>query len=240
MWEKLERSTFPQKSMPTAKFAAPVLFAERVRNFRRERGISASTLAAISRNALHLIENKAANAQLSTVERLSIALDVDPCDFFRPGKSTVSPYLRTRLLQQTVATNIARLREQSRMAGTNSQQGEFVKAVGLAVLMATFTPAAFAAGYKEVWNPPEARATAPHRVTDAHKLAAHRDVVPHTVKVHARRATPSAPKLVAKQSKMQKTVPAREPDMSEIPRQLTPEGNVLRVDAHDSYVKVAR
>jgi hypothetical protein len=56
---------------------------------------------------------------------------------------------------------------------------------------------------------------------------------PHTLKVHARRATPSAPELMAKQRKMQKSGPAREPDMSEIPRQLTPEGNVLRVDAHD-------
>jgi transcriptional regulator with XRE-family HTH domain len=129
MWEKFEGSAIPQKSMPTAKLAAPVLFAERVRNFRKERGISASTLssaAAISRNTLHLIENKAVNAQLSTVERLSIALDVDPCDFFRPGTSTASPYQRTRLLQQTVATNIARLREQSRMS-----QESLVRATGL-------------------------------------------------------------------------------------------------------------
>ncbi|MFM0029103.1 MULTISPECIES: helix-turn-helix domain-containing protein [Paraburkholderia] len=112
--------------MPTAKLAAPVLFARGVRNFRKERGISSSSLsssAGISRNTLHLIENKAANAQLSTVERLSIALDVDPCDFFRPGKSTVSPYQRTRLLQQTVAANIARLREQSRIAWNGHRAG---------------------------------------------------------------------------------------------------------------------
>jgi transcriptional regulator with XRE-family HTH domain len=115
--------------MPTAKLAAPVLFAEHVRNFRKERGISASTLssaAAISRNTLHLIENKAVNAQLSTVERLSIALDVDPCDFFGPATSTASPFKRTRLLQQTVATNIVRLRLRSRMS-----QEALVRATGL-------------------------------------------------------------------------------------------------------------
>jgi hypothetical protein len=39
-----------------------------------------------------------------------------------------------------------------------------VKRIGLAVLMATLTPAVYAAGYTEVCNPPEARATAPHRV----------------------------------------------------------------------------
>ena len=116
-----------------------------------------------------------------------------------------------------------------------------MKRIGLVILMATFAPAAFAAeGYTEVWNPPEARATAPHRVRAAHKLAVHRHVVPHAVKVQARRAPTSAPKLMAKQRHMQEVVPANEPDMSEIPRQLTPEGNVLRVDSRNMSAEVTR
>jgi hypothetical protein len=127
------------------------------------------------------------------------------------------------------------------VAETNSRQGEVVKRIGLALLTAALAPAAFAeGGYTEVWNPPEARATAPHGVRAAHKLAVHRHVVLHTMKVHARRATPSAPKLVAKQSKMQKTMPADEPDTPEIPRQLTPEGNVLRVTGRGASAEVAR
>jgi hypothetical protein len=125
------------------------------------------------------------------------------------------------------------------VAETNAWQGEHVRRIGLAVLMTTLAPAVYAAGaYTEVWNPPEARATAPHRVSAAHKLAVHRHVVPHAVKVHARRTPISAPKLVAKQNYVQKVLPTDEPDMSEIPRQLTPEGNVLRVDSRGISAEV--
>ncbi|RDJ98535.1 hypothetical protein DLM46_32935 [Paraburkholderia lacunae] len=107
--------------------------------------------------------------------------------------------------------------------------------------MMTLASTAFAAGvYTEVWNPPEARATAPHRASPAHKLAVHRHAVPHAVKVNARRAPTSAPKLMAKQSNLQKPVPPEEPDMSEIPRQITPEGNVLRVDSRGIAAEVSR
>ena len=115
-----------------------------------------------------------------------------------------------------------------------------MKSIGLAVLMATLTPAVYAAGYTEVWNPPESRATAPHRVDAARKLAVHRHVVAHAVKVHARHTPASAPRLLAKQSHIQKTEPTDEPDMSEIPRQLTPEGNVLRVDSRGMSAEVTR
>jgi hypothetical protein len=126
------------------------------------------------------------------------------------------------------------------VAETNSRQGEVVKRIGLALLTAALAPAAFAAGsYSEVWNPPEARANAPHGVSAAHKLAVHRHVVPHAMKVHARRAPTSAPRLMAKQSKMHKTLPTGEPDMSEIPRQITPEGNVLRVTGRGASAEVA-
>lgn len=116
-----------------------------------------------------------------------------------------------------------------------------MKRIGLALLTAVLSPNAFAAGgYNEVWNPPEARATAPHRVSAAHKLAVHRHVVPQTMKVHARRAPTSAPRLMAKQSKMHKTLPTGAPDMAEIPRQITPEGNVLRVDSRSIAAEVSR
>ncbi|PMS30392.1 hypothetical protein C0Z16_15230 [Paraburkholderia rhynchosiae] len=107
--------------------------------------------------------------------------------------------------------------------------------------MATLAPATFAAGtYSEVWNPPEARGTMPKHVRATRKVSSHRRVITHTVKVHARRAPTPAPKLMAKQRNMQEPVPATEPDISDIPRQITPEGNVLRVTAHGAEAKVAR
>lgn len=105
------------------------LFAARVRNFRKDRGLTAgilSSAAGISRNTLHLIENKAANAQLSTIERLSISLDVDPCDFFLEHQPTRSSYGRIYPLQLVVATNIAKLR-----AGKLISQEGLVHATGL-------------------------------------------------------------------------------------------------------------
>lgn len=108
-------------------------------------------------------------------------------------------------------------------------------------LVLTVASSALADGkYVEVWNPPEARATAPHRVSAAHKLAVHRHIVPHAVKVHARRALRFAPKLMAKQGHMQHAVPADTPGMSETPRQMTPEGNVLRVTARGTAGEVTR
>ncbi|MBC8752160.1 hypothetical protein F6X42_38695 [Paraburkholderia sp. WC7.3b] len=116
-----------------------------------------------------------------------------------------------------------------------------MKRIGLALLMATLAPAAFATGtYSEVWNPPEARATMPKHVRATRKVASHRHVSPHSVNVHPRRALTPSPNLMAKQRNLQEAVPASEPDMSDIPRQITPEGNVLRVTAHGASVEVAR
>lgn len=116
-----------------------------------------------------------------------------------------------------------------------------MKKIGLALLVAAAAPSAFAVGtYAEVWNPPEARATTPRHVRAAHKFASHRHAVPRAVKVHARRALMPAPKLVAHERHMQEVAPANEPDMSEIPRQLTPEGNVLRVSSRGASAGVRR
>ena len=116
-----------------------------------------------------------------------------------------------------------------------------MKTAGLVVLMMAFASPAFATGvYREVWNPPEARATMPRRAGAARKLTVHRHVVAHAVKVHTRRAHASAPRLMAKQRHMPEVIPTNEPDTSEIPRQLTPEGNVLRVDSRGISVEVTR
>ena len=116
-----------------------------------------------------------------------------------------------------------------------------MKRIGFALLMATLAPAAFAAGtYTEVWNPPEARATMPTHVRATRKPAAHRHVVQHTVKVRMRRTPTWSARLMAKQRHMQEPAPATERGMSDIPRQITPEGNVLRVTAHGASAEVAR
>ncbi|MGF6773950.1 hypothetical protein P3T18_006464 [Paraburkholderia sp. GAS199] len=116
-----------------------------------------------------------------------------------------------------------------------------MKQIGLALMIAALSPVAFAAGsYTEVWNPPEARAAAPRRPGNLHRLATHRHASAHTVKFHARRAPASAPKLMVKQNRMQDAAPSTEPDMSDIPRQITPEGNVLRVTTHGATAQVTR
>lgn len=120
-------------------------------------------------------------------------------------------------------------------------KGESVRRLGLALLTAALAPTAFGAGtYSEVWNPPEARGTAPHRATALHKLAVRRHVALHPKKVNSRPTSAPASKLVAKQGNVPKTLPKDAPDMSEIPRQVTPEGNVLRVRGHALSARVVR
>nr|WP_251031558.1 hypothetical protein [Paraburkholderia strydomiana] len=108
-------------------------------------------------------------------------------------------------------------------------------------MTAALTPTAFGAGiYSEVWNPPEARATAPHTASALHKLAVRRHVALHAKKVYPRHTSAPASKLVATQGKVPRTLPKDEPDMSEIPRQVTPEGNVLRVGGHALSAHIVR
>ncbi|MFM0480603.1 hypothetical protein PQQ81_08735 [Paraburkholderia strydomiana] len=122
-----------------------------------------------------------------------------------------------------------------------TKQGEIVRKLGLVLLTAVLAPTAFGAGkYSEVWNPPEARATAPHTVTALHKLAVRRHVALHPRKVYSRRTSAPAPRLVAKKGSLPKTSPKDDPDMSQIPRQVTPEGNVLRVRGHALSAHVVR
>jgi hypothetical protein len=107
--------------------------------------------------------------------------------------------------------------------------------------MAAFAPAAFAAdGYTEIWNPPEARVSAPHRVRTVSKPVTRRHFAPHRAKFATRRPASSAAHLMAKQNAPQKTAPSGEPDMSNLPRLITPEGNVLRVRTDASSIGIVR
>ena len=116
-----------------------------------------------------------------------------------------------------------------------------MRRLGLALLTVALAPTAFGAGlYSEVWNPPEARATAPRRTTALHKPAMRRHVALHGKKAFSRRKSAPASRLVAKQGNAPRALPKNEPGMSEIPRQVTPEGNVLRVRGQAISAHVVR
>ena len=108
-----------------------------------------------------------------------------------------------------------------------------------AMLFAVASSGVAAEHYVEIWNPPEARASTPHRLSAARRPAPGKRVGPHTVTVHARRAPAPVTKLAAK-TETREIAPAHVPDMSEIPRQITPEGNVLRVDSRGATAEVTR
>jgi hypothetical protein len=74
----------------------------------------------------------------------------------------------------------------------------------------------------EIWNPPEARGASLHRSTATHMPTMHTRAVQHIVMTRTRR------------------MPAKTPDLSDIPRQITPEGNVLRVDSRNTTAEVTR
>ncbi|WP_168793303.1 hypothetical protein [Paraburkholderia aromaticivorans] len=93
--------------------------------------------------------------------------------------------------------------------------------------------------YVEVWNPPEAQAGKPHCAVVACRPAGSRHIVPHAVKARARPAPAPVARLVAKTDRRE-NVPVHARDMSEIPRQITPEGNVLRVDSRGITAEVTR
>jgi hypothetical protein len=112
--------------------------------------------------------------------------------------------------------------------------------LGLGALLFVSASAAMAGEhYVEVWNPPEARASMPHRAVVAHRLSGSRHIVPHAVKARARPAPAPLARFVAK-AERRDNAPVHAPDMSEIPRQITPEGNVLRVGSRGMRGEVTR
>ncbi|KAG8151088.1 hypothetical protein [Burkholderia catarinensis] len=145
-----------------------------------------------------------------------------------------------------------------------------VKLFGCGLLALTFASTGWAAErYVEVWNPPEARhphARPPAAHAGAGKSAEkHASATPKAaVKPHKRRVaqavkagshrppaaaaeTPAAPRPVAQPAPGRLTVmqPAG-PDTThalnaaDIPRQYTPDGNVLRVGTHNRSAEVTR
>ncbi|OUL88428.1 hypothetical protein CA602_11240 [Paraburkholderia hospita] len=86
--------------------------------------------------------------------------------------------------------------------------------------------------YVELWNPPEARI--------AHPSIAHKPVRRHRLAFHARESTArhtavaSIPTAV-RPAPESKTAGTPKPTFDAIPRQLTPEGNVLRVSGSQRF-----
>ncbi len=97
---------------------------------------------------------------------------------------------------------------------------------GLALCV--LTSSAVAAGhYVELWDPPEARGMT-HRVTPARRHLAHRRVR-HPAFARKQHVPEYSSNLALRQRAVSDGLRPRVPDITDIPRQLTPEGNVLRV-----------
>jgi hypothetical protein len=114
-----------------------------------------------------------------------------------------------------------------------------VRVFGCVLLLLGFTSSAFATQeYKEIWNPPEARGASLKHSATAHKPAKHIGGVQHIAKERAHRMP--TPKLAMKQSNAPAGAMAKAPDFYDIPRQITSEGNVLRVDSRNTTAEVTR
>ncbi|MFM0218126.1 helix-turn-helix domain-containing protein [Paraburkholderia caledonica] len=112
-----------------------------VRLLRTKKGISGDQFArdvGISRNTLFLIENKAANASLRTIERLAHTLGVEPASLLdsrskllthatQPGLRSALPQRAEGYLRELVASNIAHYRQQKGLT-----QQALVQAAGMA------------------------------------------------------------------------------------------------------------
>ncbi|WP_245254231.1 hypothetical protein [Paraburkholderia sp. LEh10] len=106
------------------------------------------------------------------------------------------------------------------------------------LFLAMGSPAFAGARYVEVWNPPEARSAMQSRQS-IYKTPKHRraDVrIAHHGLRH--RVVAAAPGPKASVTAVEHR--AHEPRYEDIPRQMTPEGNVLRVDGRHAQVEVER
>lgn len=125
-----------------------------------------------------------------------------------------------------------------------------MKRAGCGLCVLAFAASAYAGDhYVEVWNPPEARGTAPRTPATTQKS---RRNAPHVVptNVHRPVAPSTPPKLAAKPRAMPAPNAARRdgaeraaPDLSatpQIPRQITPEGNILQVGTRGHGIEVTR
>jgi hypothetical protein len=109
---------------------------------------------------------------------------------------------------------------------------------GTVILMGIASSATAGEHYVEIWNPPEARASAP-KPTTASKPAKRIHPAPRLAKTKV--AHPAAvPTVAARPRPTHVDLRHPAPDVTDIPRQITPEGNVLRVDGRNAHVQVAR
>ncbi|WP_326491196.1 helix-turn-helix domain-containing protein [Paraburkholderia sp. HD33-4] len=115
--------------MPETPLLAKEQLAKSILATRKEKNISGDALcekASVSRNTLHLIENKCANARLDTIMNLAVALSVDPCYLF--GQDSYPPPAdeRVKTFRASVAANIQRYRLLREIS-----QNELAKRAGL-------------------------------------------------------------------------------------------------------------
>jgi hypothetical protein len=107
------------------------------------------------------------------------------------------------------------------------------------VAMAVCVPASAGSHYVEVWNPPEARVGAPHQKA-AIKAPRHRRVsttlAQAKMRHHSGTPTVVTPKMPTGTSNARDS----QPSFDDLPRQITPEGNVLRVDGRGARASVQR
>jgi len=106
------------------------------------------------------------------------------------------------------------------------------------LLMGLASSACAGERYVEVWNPPEAQ-NGMQRGKTASRALKHKRPTPHLVTAKTSSSSVTT-KLAAKSRATHNSSRHIAPGVSDIPRLITPEGNVLRVDAHDSHVEVAR
>jgi hypothetical protein len=126
-----------------------------------------------------------------------------------------------------------------RLAGAETYGEEKVRFVACGLLlMARASSARAGERYVEMWNPPEARSSTQQNKTASRALK-HKRPTSHLVKAKTYSSSATT-KLAARPRSTHDRSRHMAPDMSDIPRLITPEGNVLRVDAHDSHVEVAR
>jgi hypothetical protein len=122
-----------------------------------------------------------------------------------------------------------------------SQYGEEkVRQAGCGLLLLVFTSMAFAGErYIEVWNPPEAQGGV-HQSRNASQPLKQRHTLAHAGRTRVRHIPAPVPKLAMTHHAPADVARSPAPDMSQIPRQITPEGNVLRVDSRRYKVEVSR
>lgn len=96
-----------------AVIPARALFAQNVKDHRIRLGVSQVELshaAGLGRNTVPNIELRAVNVRLDTVNRLAVALDVDPCILLAPMTNRFAVGYKERALDEAVSSNLRNLR----------------------------------------------------------------------------------------------------------------------------------